>query len=505
MARFTRYHGAMMIVNHLSRLCLAPVAALLLAAAPVEPPRFETQLAAAAALVDANKSADALAILDAMLAVSELPLERGQIQGLRSFALARAERIPEARTAIEASIASSPSPSLLLLRQLFLLRAFTGDSKAAGDALLLIAATDPKGLNTVPMEMVNAVVRAAQGDESRGFELDYALVTAGWAPPEATVASLDWARLRLITGLVTRDRSDEARPILAGILNPVVLVRLGIDRRFAALWPDIEKRLGPGADTADAAFVDAAKARFDKQPASLIARMGYAEALNIASREPEATKLLDVVKTPEELAKLTDTEIWLVNLHAQLLGDAGDVDGALARLAALNATPPNGRPDMIATIVSEVLLAQRLGAFEKTLALADAAQAKLPPKGETAQLYLAQARACALADLGRKDAALAAAAPLLSAPAANGDAYLAAMICLGRNDDAAAAIVRRLADPAERTGMLFDLQPFLINDRPGVPDAKGRAGLRALKARPDVRAAFLKAGRDLPAAVAPPR
>jgi hypothetical protein len=495
----------MMSVNHLPRFCLVPLAALLLAAAPVEAPRFESQLAAAAALVDANKTDDALAILDAMRAVTELPLERGQIDGLRSFALARANRIPEARQAIEASIASSPSPSMLLLRQLFLLRMFDGDQKGAGDAVLLIAATDPKGLNTLPMEMVNVVVRSAQGDGDRGFELDYALVTAGWSPPEATVASLDWPRLRLVTGLVERDRADEARTVLAGILNPVVLVRLGVDRRFAAFWPEIEKRLGPGADIADAAFVEAAKAAFDTRPDSLIARMGYAEALNIASREPEATKLLDVAKTPEELAKLTDSEIWLVNLHAHLLGDAGEADAALARLAALNATPPNGRPDMIATIISEVLLAQHLGRSEATLTLADAARAKLPEKGETAQLYLAQARACALADLGRKEEALAAAAPLIAAPGANDAAYLAAMICLGRSDDAAAAIIRRLADPAERTAMLFDLQPFLIADRPGVMDPKGRAGLRALKARPDVKAAYLKAGRDLPAAVAPPR
>ena len=487
------------------KLLFAPLAFLMMAAASVEAPRFESQLAAAAALVDANKTDDALTILDAMRLVTDLPLERGQIDGLRSFALARANRIPEAREAIEAGIASSPAPSLLLLRQLFLLRVFDGDPKAAGDALLLIAATDPKGLNTLPMEMVNVVVRAAQDDASRGFELDYALVTAGWAPPEATVASLDWARLRLITGLVERDRIDEARVVLGSVLNPVVLVRLGIDRRFAALWPEIEKRLGSGADIADAAYVEAAKVRFDKTPNSLIARMGYAEALNIASREPEATRLLDVAKTPEELSKLTDSEIWLVNLHAQLLGDAGDIDGGLARLAALNATPPNGRPDMIATIVSEVLLAQRLGRSETTLALVDAARAKLPEKGETARLYLDQARACALANLGRKDEALTAAASLIAAPAVNDDAYLAAMICLGRSDAAAAAIIRRLGDSADRTAMLFELQPFLITDRPGVGDAKGRAGLRALKARPDVRTAYAKAGRDLPAAVAPPR
>ena len=487
------------------KLLFAPLAILLLAAAPVEAPRFESQLAAAAALVDANKTADALVILDAMRLVTDLPLERGQIDGLRSFALARANRIPEARLAIEAGIASTPSPSLLLLRQLFLLRAFDGDPKGAGDALLLIAATDPQGLNSLPTDIVNDVVRAAKDDETRAFELDYALVTAGWSPPDATLADLDWLRLRLATGLVRRDRLGDARPIIAAILNPVVLVRLGIDRRFAALWPEIEARLGPGADLADAVYVGEAKARFETRPASMIARMGYAEALNIASREPEAIAVADVAKTPDDLAKLADREIWLVNLHAQLLGDAGNADAALARLAALNASPIAGRPGMLGTMISEVLLAQKLGRSEATLTLADAIAPKLPATSALGRLYIDQARACALADLGRKADAAAAAAALIAAPAGNDDAYLAAMICLGRSDAAAAAIVRRLSDPADRAGMLFDLQPFLIADRPGAMDARTRAGLRGLKARPDVRAAYQKAGRDLPAAVAPPR
>jgi hypothetical protein len=53
--------------------------------------------------------------------------------------------------------------------------------------------------------------------------------------------------------------------------------------------------------------------------------------------------------------------------------------------------------------------------------------------------------------------------------------------------------------------MLFNLQPFLIADQGKLREARQRAALRSLKARPDVKAAFVKAGRDLPAAVAPPR
>ena len=343
-----------MKIGKISPFLLAPLAGLLLASAPIDAPSFPQQLASAASLVDAGKTDDALTMLDAMLKASELPLEKGQIEGLRSFALARANRIPEARKAIEMSIANSPAPSILLLRQLFLLRAFDGDPKGAGDTLLLIAATDAKGLNTLPTQVVSDVMRAAQGDKDRAFELDYAMVTAGWSPPDSTLADLDWLRLRLVTELVERGRIDDARPVVAAMLSPVVLIRLGIDRRFAKLWPEIEARLGPGADIADAAYVGATKARFDKEPNSLIARLGYVEALNIASQEPDALVVADVAKTPEALAALSDREIWLVNLQAELLGDAGKGDAALAWLS---------RQLLLARIYPDYFHAQHMSAW----------------------------------------------------------------------------------------------------------------------------------------------
>ena len=187
-------------------------------------------------------------------------------------------------------------------------------------------------------------MRAVADDKTRAFNLDYALISAGWEPADVTLGDIDWLRLRLITQLVDRDRLDDAKPIIDKVLSPVVLVRMAIDRRFEAIWPQLEARLGPSADTADAKYLAATKARFDKNPKSLIARLGYAEALNIASREPEAIAIADVAKTPAELAALSNREIWLVNLHAtsagrrrQHRGVAG-ADGGLERHA--NRRPP---------------------------------------------------------------------------------------------------------------------------------------------------------------------
>jgi hypothetical protein len=487
------------------RWWLAPAALLLLAAAPVEIADFETQLRGAAALYDADKSADALPILDAMLARADIPAERGRIQQLRFFVLARLNKLPEAREAIEVAVANTAAPPPPILAALFKIRAYMGDMVPASETLLLIAATDPKILNTLPAEMVSDVMRAIAKDDQRSFELDFALQAADWSPPDATLGDIDWLRVRLAAGLVKRERIEEARAVVDTILNPVQLVRLGIDRRYAALWPQVEKRLGPGADTADAAYVGAAKARFDAAPKSLIARLGYAEALNIASREPEAMAIADVAKTPAELAALNSREIWLVNLHASLLGDAGRIDEAMARFTAINATPIDGRPALISIIINQALFAASVGRPKDALAAADFADTKKGITSAFGNLYLAQARACALAQLGKTAEASIAAAALVSKPDANDDAYLGTMICLGRLDDAARAIIRRLGGEDTRTDMLFNLQPFLINRRDIVRDAREREALRTLKARPDVKAAYLKVGRDMPAAVAPPR
>ncbi|WP_426167578.1 hypothetical protein [Sandarakinorhabdus sp. DWP1-3-1] len=481
------------------------IALLLIAAAPLAPADIETQLRGAAALYDSGKAADALPILDALLAQAELPADRGRIQQLRFFVLARMDKIPEARAAIEVAVANTATPTPALLAALFKIRAFMGDTDAAAETLLLVAATDAAALNTLPSELVSNVMRAVGKDKNRAFDLDFALNAAGWQPTDATLGDVDWLRVRLVAALVARDRSGEARAVIDAILNPVHLVRIGIDRRYQMFWPQVEKRLGPGADVADAAYLAATKARFDAAPTSLIARLGYAEALNVASREPEAMALADVAKTPAELAALTEREIWLVNLHASLLADAGQIDAALARLAALNASPLAGRPALVNTMINQALLAASVDRPQEALAAADAVDAKKGMISSFGALFIATARACALSQLGKASEAAIVAAPLVSKPDANDDAYLGAMICLGRNDAAAAAIIRRLAGEATRTDMLFNLQPFLINRDDTVRDVKERAALRGLKARPDVKAAYLKAGRDMPAAVAPPR
>lgn len=477
-------------------------------AAPTAPPTMvsrEARLAQAAGLIDAGKPADALVLLDGLLADADLPADRGQIEGLRSFALARLGKLADARKAAEFAVDSTMNPTLLLLRQLFVLRAISGDAPAAGQTLQLIAVSNPKWLAELPSEMVGQVVAGIE-DANQKFDLAYTLVGAGYAPADQTVASGDALKLQVIAGLAQRGRLAEAQPFIDQLLNPVSLVRLAIDRRYQSLWPALEQRLGPGADTADAAYLQASKAAFDAAPDSIIARLGHAQALNIASQEQDALALADIAQTAEAMAKLPDNGLWLVNLAAQLLADLGQVDAGLARYAAAASLDGNDRPSLTGLLINHALLAEQVGRNDAALAAADLAERKAGDDiNDYGKLFLSAVRACARHRQGDAAGTTAALAPLLAAPDRNPDAYFQAMLCTGRNDEAARSIISRLDDPAKRSEILFELQPFLIADHAALPGRRSRADLRALKARPDVKAAFAKWGRDLPAAVSPPR
>lgn len=479
------------------------LALLMMVAAPLA---AQTPLETGLALMREGKAAEALALLDTALGEAELPAERGPVQQLRGFILADMGRLPEARAAMEVAVASNPAPAPALLAVLFKLRAATDDPMAAAETLVLLAAIDENELNGLPTELVGRVRAGLAADEARAFDLDFALVTAGWTGDTGNEGTLDALRMQLIGALLSRGRADEAKTMLADVQEPEVLLRLGIDRRYASLWPDVEARLGPGARTASAAAVARTKMLFETEPADLAARRNYAQALNLAAREEEALVVAQgAAIDAAQLNTLGDEDLWLIDLEARLLAHVGRYDEALARYAALAASQLEGRPALIGPIIARALFANELDRPDAALAAADFAAARGGLASASGRMFIGAARSCALARQGEGAAAEAAAAAVLADLTINSRASLLALMCLERFDAAAGMIVAALADPAQRTGMLWQMQPILIAERAGATDQKTRAALRRLKARADVRAAYAAAGRDLPAAVSPPR
>ncbi len=179
---------------------------------------------------------------------------------------------------------------------------------------------------------------------------------------------------------------------------------------------------------------------------------------------------------------MTNRELWTLNLKAALLNDAGRTDEALAVLNSVAGLPAEGRPNTLAFRIIAADMAEEAGRHGDALArVAAADSADLNDYGKQA---LAGIRVCALARSGKIAEAQKIALPAGWTKEGNNRALQAAFSCLGRLDAAAAVLIRRLDDESSRDDALFELQPFLVGDRPNAPDKLTKAALRALKARP---------------------
>ena len=467
------------------------------------PPALEQALGEAAQLTDSGKPEEALPRLDALLAAAELPGEKARVQAIRTFALARLERVAEARAAGEQALAGLEAPPPSLFRLMVFLRGASEDHAGTAELLIQLASGDGKLLAEVPEQWILAARRGLRDDEARLFDLDYALVLAGWSP-EDSIDSLDVVRLDAIAGLLRRDRREEAAELLAAVSKPEVLMSVAIDRRYEPLWPAAEAKLGAKGEKAAQGWLALAKAAFEAKPESLPRRADYIDALDDVGQREEGLKIGNVATTPEELAKLAESDIWMVSMHARLLGDTGRPDEGWARYAALNALDTRRQPFLLNSMINQALYGLSIDRLEDALAAAVIAEANATMASDFGKAYIVQAKACALSRLGRGDEAARIAAPLIDKPATNEAAYLTTMLCLGRDADAGAAAVRMLGADSSRGTLLQELQAFMIAPTKLRQDAWMRARMTALRKRPEVAAAFARAGRDLPVGLVNP-
>lgn len=472
-------------------------------------------LAEAQARYEAGDLDAALALADRALAAAELPGERSRPQLLRAFVLARMDRGADALEAIEAAVATDPAPAAAVLLVQFSLQQFNERSADAAQTLLTLLATrgGADALASRPAAQVWQLREGLRGQPDLLFEVDFALLAAGWLRGTPEEGDRDGLRGGVIQGLVARDRLEEARALLAEIRSAQTLMLMGIDGRLRTLWPEVEAKLGPRGQPLLEQDVARTRAVFEAAPDDLDARFAHAVALNAANREEEALAVAAGAGLEGgALDGLAPEHFGLVIFEADMLAFLGQADAALARLAALAGSKLDGRPQLLEVAVRRAMLAGELDrpaealeavAAAERLAAAIGAGDALSPMGVA---RLAQARSCALARLGRLEAAGEAAQTLFDAMD-NGNATQRrqALICLGRMDEAARAVIAALEDPARALSLLWDLQPFMLSPDRGTLNARYRAAMRALKARSDVAAAFRAAGRDLPVRVRPTR
>jgi tetratricopeptide (TPR) repeat protein len=349
-----------------------------------------------------------------------------------------------------------------------------------------------KALNAIPLQWmwsINRQLKDAGKDDLRGRFLKV-LAGDAYAPIEA-YGPIDGFRSGYAEMLLAAGDEAAAGPLIAGLADPTALVRASLDPRTRAFVP-------PSVDFRAAAERQLA---LHKQAAAIhddrLAPLNYAaDDLRLLGRPQEALELLQSasarVDDPATFSDRDEQLVWwwdgIGRSHAAL-GQYEESVAAFGKGAALN----EGGSLNISQVINLASYQLRFGRAEealKTMAAFDDPKRTGSPYGE---MQVRIVRGCARALTGRNAEAAADLAYLTAHDKDDPGGRTELLLCMGDLDGAAAAVIERLQDPERSAGALLFLSDY---DDPPVPfpNDRIRTHLKALKERPDVKAAIEKAG-----------
>jgi alkanesulfonate monooxygenase SsuD/methylene tetrahydromethanopterin reductase-like flavin-dependent oxidoreductase (luciferase family) len=221
----------------------------------------------------------------------------------------------------------------------------------------------------------------------------------------------------------------------------------------------------------------------------------YAEADRIGSR---------ITVGPEAMVTLDERTAWAIDEHADVLAAMGRFDEADRRRAALAAIDIRRSPWLVGFMINRAALSVTERDWTKAPKLVSDTIALY---GNYASPYARQLlrwlQICAQHGSAPKADPSGETAELIKYAKDARDATIDGLLCIGKKDEAADLLIAWL-DSGQDIGDAIDrLQP--AGTARGARSTAGRQAWHDLLARPAVRAAFDKAGRELPEMLWPVR
>jgi tetratricopeptide (TPR) repeat protein len=460
-------------------------------------------LEAAPPLASLGRQDEALALMDRIAPyMSDDAAATNAVRNMRLLAFATLERPADGTPIIDQIIDSRPTEAGQYAAAW--LAALTFRDKARAVSLVETASRSVPGVRWADLrtmldrQSVSALLselRNQAGNADR-VRLAEALFRIGW-PGGGDTESGDFVRSILLDDRLAAGDAAAARGYAEGISTLGNTIPLLLGKRYDPALPADADRLAllrTAIDRQDQATREAlAIAPGDMQ--RLVERSNYLRSL---ARAEEALALLrpHLADVPATVAN-GEHGMWVVMEAAAALASLGRQDEALALMDRIASLPLAANPSLISLRINHLGLLWEAGRNEEVLRLA----ALLDTDGDRftsdfGRAWIATARVCALASLGRPGEA----SPLIARlrgwgeinPAALSNAYL----CLGDEAAAAALMVRRLegADPASAIQALQDYS--LGGDARG-PSAVMQQRTAAIRDRPEVRGALERVGRRL--------
>jgi hypothetical protein len=495
----------------LRRLIVAALAAALavpaqaaLPRAPLTPARSkigeDAVIARAATLAQAGDCRAVLALLDPMTAngAGAGSPTRFSAQLLRLPCLAAAGRGGELPAVLAELKQVSPTNPMVQGYEIFA-DVDAGHYAQAADNLGAIADSRSKALALMPGDLWRTLAQqlTLSGDIARRNRVALSLALADWDPSDQPQLSESIAADGVGT-LLDSHADDDARQMLDRIHRPALLWEMATEHRYATLWPDIERRLGPAGGRAIDRYARAALDAYAVAPQDPQAEVDAAQAFLALGHFEDVSSIAGATVIAPHM---TDKQVDLVLADAEALAAAGERDKALDRLRPFARADFKANPQAASALIPLAEMLDQTGRYDEELAIAiqgSAATAYLSPFGLA---WLQRNQVCALTGLGRIADARTAGDALKAASKDNPAAAIEGLLCAGRDGEAAAIAIATLATAEGADALADQFQP----DGALLPHSPSR--LRALWARlltrADVKAAFDRAARIMPRAYWP--
>ena len=455
--------------------------------------------AIAQSLADPAAPQKALPALDEALGKLQRPSKlRGVVQFMRSGLLIANNRESDAIDAIEESIRLLPGYSAPLLSAASTY-AYANQPGKGTDYFLRAAEVDPKGVRKVDDYEVDNLMRRLKvaRDDRRARMLSDRLLEIGWIG--SSLRSRSNLARTAIEQRIDDGKIDDAKALIPKLVVPGHSYDLLMDRKYSAIWPDLEAWAGPRLEGQWATYLREARDRWAPSK-DVVATRDYLAALRAAGHD--RTTIRDILPLfDRKLDPVRDNELqFVVAGVANALANEGrwnDVQALFAKAQAVwplqqkNPNSLNIAANWATYLLYEGKYEQALQKMEVALDLAR--QWEVNPDA-VGQMYAY--RACALHQM-KRDSEAGVSIGIASAVGFPNDlAYL--HLCTGNRDAARRVLLDCLKSETERGRVLAFMQKSSLGAVDSEYGRRLRAEIDQLRADPEILAEVQKYGRILP-------
>jgi hypothetical protein len=381
-----------------------------------------------------------------------------------------------------------------------LLSAYASEWADVAAALVRITQQWPDSMQEVDADIVAHAVQELRQQPREAVQLNAlleALFTITWEPADGSATDGLW--FHWLQALVEAGDWARARTVVSRIEDPELLIRIRIDNRFRPVIAFDD----PALDIEQAArrHVEITARLVRRHPDRLNLLLRHIVALGRAQRVGEALRTIEatLARIERDGSRGQNTFIdqseqyrWLLDRRSRALLVARRMDDSIAQMRAATAAAREAGDSVSQAINLGFLMLDAGRPAEALAAVAEVDWVNGP--SDFGRFQLQSARVVALQALGRDQEAADARRWLDTNRRLSPETYTWVLASLGDLEATEAAMIARLADPVERASALLELQtyPAVHQTRPQLLVAER---LRAVAARPNVRAAVEQYGR----------